>query len=312
MKNNYQIPDSGEQREYIKSLFKKAWRLNPLFDWRMYCALIDLESPHVFLADMFTTFIDPYINFFTGDYRASISGFKNLFDIFGDKIRPITDRDKKDENYSNAIKHTVNNFAVNSKWNTFIALSYAKLNQIDSALIHIDKNIKAFRKIDKEYSAGILLGISEIYFLKAYLYELKGEYEKAIEYYQKSYLKGALDYLVLYRISCVYHNIGNIRKEQEELEHAIMKSHDEGICNYNLGFLYMRKGMREKAEEQYLKAVNLNPEFPKPYYNLGLIYENKGNTSKAIKFYKKFIDRASSNYSNQIETARLKIQRLSY
>ena len=103
-------------------------------------------------------------------------------------------------------------------------------------------------------------------------YDSKGDYDKAIEYYQKA-LKI------------------NLKKPGPE--------HPDVARNYNnMGEAYREKGDYDKAIEYYQKSLKINlkklePEHPDVafnYNNLGLAYDSKGDYDKAIEYYKKSLE----------------------
>lgn len=296
MKNNYSYPENEKELENLIFLFDKAWEYNPLMEWKLGCTLIRIEDPDMMVATTRTeeyfrgfqvsfveTFVKPSIDFFLSDFESSLSGFENLSQII--------------PNCYNC--------------DFFIAMNYAKMGKYENAIKYINKAINKVMQIREKHFLGYIIESYGLYFFKAFLYEKCEDYNMAIKYYQKAYIEGCINYIVFYKLANMYHNIGNLEKEQEELEQAILMEPDDGICNYNLGFLYMRKGERSKAIEQFYNAIEKSPDFPKSYYHLAVLYEAQEKNDKAVRYYKKFISKASViKFQEQINTANLKINKL--
>ncbi|MDR2383239.1 MAG: tetratricopeptide repeat protein [Prevotellaceae bacterium] len=93
---------------------------------------------------------------------------------------------------------------------------------------------------------------AEKYFFQGIVYSAEGEYDKAIEAYNKS-----------------------------------IKLKPNVNAYFDLGIAYNVKGEYDKAIEAYNKAIKLNPNFATEYNNLGDVYKNKGEYDKAIEAYNK-------------------------
>ena len=87
-------------------------------------------------------------------------------------------------------------------------------------------------------------------FLKGYLNQMKGNYEKAIKLYKES--------LDLYPTAETY---------------------------TFLGWAYSYTGNLEKAIEECKNAINLDPEYGNPYNDIGFYMMKQGNTDEAITWF---------------------------
>jgi superkiller protein 3 len=104
---------------------------------------------------------------------------------------------------------------------------------------------------------------AEKYFQQGYAYNNKGDYDKAIEYYNKA-IELNPDYAV------AYYNLGNVYNNKGD--------YGKAIEYYN------------KAIEYYNKAIELNPDSVDAYNNLGIAYNIKSDDDKAIEYYNKAIE----------------------
>ncbi len=135
-------------------------------------------------------------------------------------------------------------------------------------------------------------------------YHSKGDYTKAIEYYQLFIDRGYTDPRVYCNYGVVCKQVGRnddaIKLYRESI--SIYKNDHNSYCN--LGNLLKDIGELEEAEELTRKAIELNPDFSTAYSNLGLILRAKGklkeaeaNTRKAIELDSDFVD-AHVNLAN--------------
>ena len=145
-------------------------------------------------------------------------------------------------------------------------------------------------------------------------YESKGDYDKAIEYFQKS-LKINLKKLGLEHqdVARDYNNLGVAYQSKGDYDEAIeyfykslkiylkkLGSEDPDVAlNYNnLGLTYSMKGDYDKAIEYFQKSLKINlkklgsedPNVAINYNNLGFACDGKGDHDEAIEYYKKSLE----------------------
>ena len=114
--------------------------------------------------------------------------------------------------------------------------------------VNIGKYLKVFEKYAEERQLGIFQNL--IFFASAKLYELKGAYDPAIQYYTK-----VLD-----------------------LEPANKSMH------YYIGRCCRKKKDYKEAEEHLLEIVGVHPCWPEELYELGLVYADRGKNDKALEY----------------------------
>ena len=149
------------------------------------------------------------------------------------------------------------------------------------------------------------------YGLLGLAYHGKGDYDKAIKYYEK----GLAIYLNAYGaehplVGVAYCNIGNAYQAKGEYDKALEyyekdlaidlntrgTEHLSVATTYNnIGLTYGKKGDYDKAIEYYEKALAIilqtldpdHPHFASSFNNIGLAYHGKGDDDKAIEYFKK-------------------------
>jgi protein O-mannosyl-transferase len=117
------------------------------------------------------------------------------------------------------------------------------------------------------------------------IYRLKGEYERGIEYYQKS-IEINPNY------ANAYDGLGQSLKIQKKLDDAIKQFSralyldPENISAYlNIGTIYDEQGEPEKALSIYLQALNMNPQNDQILNDIGSIMLKQGKQNEAINYY---------------------------
>jgi len=97
--------------------------------------------------------------------------------------------------------------------------------------------------------------ISAMYLDTGIVYYDKNDYDKALEYYNKS--------ITMWPRPDAY---------------------------YNIGIIYDEKQDDDKALEYYNKAIELKPDYVSPYLNIGAVYHHKQDYDKALEYYNKAIE----------------------
>jgi tetratricopeptide (TPR) repeat protein len=105
--------------------------------------------------------------------------------------------------------------------------------------------------------AGFL--ISYYYFQQGYAHVEAGEYERAIEDYDR----------------------------------AIDIDPDDALAYNDRGVAYFALGEYERAIEDYDRAIEIDPDFDLPYYGRGFAHKQLGNTEQAIADFERFLELSS-------------------
>ena len=168
----------------------------------------------------------------------------------------------------------------------------------------IDK-LKSFTVNEENEIAG------DFYFAIGSQFNFIADYDKAIQYYEKSLV-------IILKVhgdqhpstSTSYNNLGFVWDDKGEYDKAIqyyekslairLKVHGDqhpstGTSYNNLGLVWMKKGKYDKAIEYYEKSLAINlkvhrnqhPSTGRSYNNLGSAWNKKGVYDKAIQYYEK-------------------------
>ncbi len=121
-----------------------------------------------------------------------------------------------------------------------------------------------------------------VYNSLGFLYYLREDYKKAMEYYNKA-LEFKEDFPELYcNMALLYRKEGNLDLAEEFYRKAITFSPDDFEAYFNMALVYLEKGDLDKGEEYFKKSLELNPDNPAVYSNLAVIYDKKGNIEGVI------------------------------
>jgi tetratricopeptide (TPR) repeat protein len=137
------------------------------------------------------------------------------------------------------------------------------------------------------------------------LYKQKGEWGKAIDYYQRSLAiceKVGDEHLM----ATIFNNLGVVYKAKGEWDKAIEyyqrsleirekvgDEHEMAPTLSNLGVVYEAKGEWDKAIEYYQRSLEIKEKvgdehgMAATFNNLGLVYKDKGEWDKAIEYYQR-------------------------
>jgi len=128
-------------------------------------------------------------------------------------------------------------------------------------------------------------------------YREKGEFEKAIEIYNKvlelaksdAALGKEMSAKALSGIGNSYLKQGKLPEAQDFFKQSIENSPKDEILAYNVGEIYFSNQGYDDAIRYFSMATQIRPEWPDPYVKLGYVYLNKAENAKAIENFEKFL-----------------------
>ncbi len=122
------------------------------------------------------------------------------------------------------------------------------------------------------------------------VYKKRGEYDKAIELFEKSMSLGKAYPEVFLHLGDIYFDRKDYNKAVMYLEAALKIDFSKkvrlGILN-KLGRTYGKPGENEKAVEAFEAAIRLYPDVTVPYNNLGVLYVRTGQLDRAIDVFER-------------------------
>ena len=183
----------------------------------------------------------------------------------------------------------------------------AKLNRndecVDAALKYfdLDDNVPAKSVVeyaDKHYSYAVAKlkaemnkegGNNRWIVLLTELYEYHGDYQKAIELYDKVENEyGAHLMIDFYKSQC-YFEMGDFNSAIKEINKAIEKSGDNRFVGHR-GDIHRGAGMYQQAIDDYKLNLEEDPSEGYSYYAIGWCYSLLGDDTTAMEYYNQGID----------------------
>jgi len=122
----------------------------------------------------------------------------------------------------------------------------------------------------------------------------KGDYDKALEYFEQSLPANPSKYIDTAPVFFYIGYIHSYRKEYDKAVENYSKSLDinpkSAEAYIGRGIAYAKKGEYGNAIADYSKAIDINPKDAGAYYNRGVVYAKKNEYDKAIADYNKALD----------------------
>ena len=135
------------------------------------------------------------------------------------------------------------------------------------------------------------------YFEQGNVYQSKGDYEHAIEAFNRA-IELKPDYAdAYYDRGVVYGKKSDYDRAIDDFNKAIDLNPDYADAYYNRGVLYYKQSDYDRAIEDFNKAIDLNPDYADAYYNRGVVYGEKSDYDRAIDDFNKAID-LNPDYAN--------------
>jgi len=128
-------------------------------------------------------------------------------------------------------------------------------------------------------------------------YREKGEYEKAIEIYNKVLEQSKTDAALgkemaakaLSGIGSVYLKQNKLQEAQDFFKKSIENSPKDEILAYNVGEICFSNRNLDEALKYFDLSSQIKPDWPDPYLKLGYVYLNKTDYAKATEMFNKFL-----------------------
>ena len=125
----------------------------------------------------------------------------------------------------------------------------------------------------------------------------KGEFEKALEFYNKVIEQAKTDQALGKEMTAkAQAGIGNCYLKQNKLQEAqdyfkqsVDNTTNDEILAYNVGEIYFKNQNYDEALRYFGLAAQIKPDWPDPYLKLGYVYLNKTDYANAISKLEKFL-----------------------
>ena len=118
----------------------------------------------------------------------------------------------------------------------------------------------------------------------------KGNLERAKEYLKQAIKDKADNYVAIYYLGMIEHELGDDKKAEKCFRKVMAVSPHFPDVFVNLGNIVKDSGDVGEAEQLFNEAIKIDPNFPIPYNNLGLIYRERGEYKDAIRMFGKAVE----------------------
>jgi tetratricopeptide (TPR) repeat protein len=128
-------------------------------------------------------------------------------------------------------------------------------------------------------------------------YREKGEYDKAIEFYNKLIEQAGPDVTMgktmaakgLAAIGLCYLKENKLTESQDYFKKSIEMAPQDENLPYNVAEIYFSNGSIDDAIRYFEMAIQIKPDWPDPYFRVAYAHLNKGDNAKAVENLEKFI-----------------------
>ena len=183
------------------------------------------------------------------DYRSAIEYYESAIKLY---------RKHQDKHWEN--------FAIQK-----IAQAYLSMNDLTKADSIIDYSLQL------SDSLGAIQTLSEGYDVKGEIFFAKGEFNRAIEYFQKA-----------------------LKTNEDAADSTFIATE-----HISIGRCYQQLGLSDKAMNSYLSVLpislkmDVKENLKTIYANVSELYEHSGNEGQAFNYYKKYVNVKDSIYNNE-------------
>ncbi len=182
--------------------------------------------------------------------------------------------------YEQALKSAraaVEDDASNVKAHRALIRCYNKLDRLTGALTNYTK--LALQQTD-----------NAVYqFSTAYVYDLKGNTQRAIAGYKKAISLNPRLLLANYNLAWIYDDQGELSKAVELYQKEIKNNPSYKDAYYNLGRVYIRMKRYDKAVAVATSLLKVSPNNLSGYNLLGEAYNGQGDEDKALEAWRKTV-----------------------
>ena len=128
------------------------------------------------------------------------------------------------------------------------------------------------------------------YFSLGLTYQQRGEYKKAIEYYDQAIEINSQFAEAYYNRGLAKVKSGNPKEAIQDYDKAIEINPQDADTYHNRGYANAELGNPKEAIQDYDKAIEINPQDADTYHNRGYANAELGNPKEAIQDYDKAIE----------------------
>jgi len=129
-----------------------------------------------------------------------------------------------------------------------------------------------------------------VYDIYGKIYMKKGDYRKALEYFNKSIEADKGFAIAYHNRSVCYKNMGNIASAKKDLDTAISLNDNVAVFYFSKAKLNQSLGNKKKAKANYEQALELDNDYTAALTNYAQLLKNLGEYGEGVKYLNQAID----------------------
>lgn len=163
-----------------------------------------------------------------------------------------------------------------------------------------DKALNVLTDLLEKYREESGVDIANLYIGNCYA--MKGDFNKAIEFYRKSLEKFPNNKELIISIGNAYNNINDNENAMKWFNKLAIDDIGNVDTLYNIGVIAYNQGDFERAATFFQKSTEIDATFADGFYQLGMTYTALNKQKEAVEVLKKFMEMAPD--SPNFETAK--------
>ena len=189
------------------------------------------------------------------------------------------------------------------------ALCAAHLSRYDIAIKDVERlRMRAEHDDPRQMLfARTLLSAEDYSFAIAFLHQLAGHQEDAVQTYQEILERNIGVYTAHIRLAEIHELQQDWPLAVAERERAVATNPEDPSLVFDLGATLQRAGRNAEAAQELSRSIELNPRETRAYYALGVAYMALGRSADARAALQQFIALAPSRYQSQIFDAKWRL-----
>lgn len=138
-----------------------------------------------------------------------------------------------------------------------------------------------------------------------------GHFPEALEDCSRALLRAPEDFLTLFNRALCYMKVGQLQEAIKDLDRALAINPDYDKAWYQRGYIYVQLKDCKRAIADFDQALALNANEANSWFLRGRAHEELGHQEQAVADYRRFLELATHQQADTIETVKKKIAELS-
>ncbi|MGE0354474.1 MAG: tetratricopeptide repeat protein [Gemmatimonadales bacterium] len=272
---------------------RQAYLIDPLVDLRILGAVrgyVDWDFTQDWLAEFINNLNFGFISFQDAKYDHAYQRFSRLIEMF----------------------HADRRSSFNGSflfW--YRGLAAAQLQRWDDAIKDLQQLVDYSGDMEKGDSLVVIpLQANEYRYVLAYVHQLAGHLDQAVQLYQECLSRDIGLYMAHVQLANIYESARQYDNAIVERRRAVETNPDDGSLLLDLGITLGKAGQFKEGEESLLHAQSANPRDYRTPFWLGLMEMQLGRKQEAKNYFDRFLAVAPSRVAPMVNIAKKQLQGL--